>query len=65
MAKKFIDLDGLTIFKQQQDAVNSARFLSVADFLDADGKILNAKLPSEQQIETASNDDINALFTSE
>ena len=62
MGTKFIDVDGLTFFKQQQDAVNGARFMNNSEFVGEDGQILNEKLPDERSIQTATLEDINALF---
>ncbi len=62
MGTKFIDIDGLAFFKQQTDAVNNARFMSNAEFVGADGKILNEKLPNEMSVKTASLEEIDALF---
>lgn len=61
---KLVNLNQLAKFKQMQDAANSEKFLQVADFLDANGKISADKLATEQvvKIHVDSSSDGNKYF---
>ena len=47
---KLVDINLLAKFKEKQDAANSAKFMQVEDFVDAEGKIKTEKFSTEEII---------------